>query len=143
MMTLIKRNEFPVFGDRMSNLFEDDFFAPFINKPQTKTVPKANIHEEEKAFKISVAAPGMKKEQFSIDLDGNLLKVSAETEKTKKEETKYSLKEYSYSSFLRTFRLPKNADQKNISATYFNGILEVSIPKKKHEKKVAKKIEIA
>ena len=94
----------------------DDFFRPWnewfdndtlLNK--VSTVPAVNITENNNEYKITVAAPGMKKSDFKIDVDGNLLTISAETEETKeeKEDERYTRKEYNYTSFSRSFNLPE------------------------------------
>lgn len=142
-MTLIKkRQELPVFGDMMANLFEDNFFQP-IQKQKAKNTPSVNIFEDKKEFSIQLAAPGMNKEDFKIDLKKSSLEISAKNEKkTKNTEEKYSLREFNFSSFSRTFTLPKNADKDGISAQYHDGILEVKIGKKENLEEKAKTISI-
>ena len=110
-MTLIKthRNEFPVFGDVMANLFEDRFFKPSKNW-STRNTPQVNIAEDNNGYAIELAAPGMNKDAFDIDLKEKILTISA-TNKVEKEATsdekKYTLKEFNYSEFKRSFNLPK------------------------------------
>lgn len=142
-MTLVKkRTEFPVFGDVMTNLFEDRFFEPMKRSILTN-MPSVNISENEEAFTIQLAVPGFKKENFEIDLKNNRLIVSAEI-KEENEESKpnFTLREFNYSQFSRSFNLPKNADQSNIKASYTDGILEIVIAKKEQEKLIATKIEV-
>ena len=142
-MTLVKkRTEFPVFGDVMTNLFEDRFFEPIKRSIFTHS-PSVNIFENEVAFTIQLAVPGFKKENFEIDLKNNRLIVSAEI-KEENEELKpnFTLREFNYSQFSRSFNLPKNADQSNIKAGYTDGILEIVIAKKEQEKLITTKIEV-
>jgi HSP20 family protein len=114
------RNDFP-------SLWDDD---------NTPTVPSINITEEKNNFLVSMAAPGLKKEDFNIDLDGNMLTISCEKESEDKgngngkETSGYSRREYNYSYFSRTVTLPDSADSKGISAKYTDGILNLTIPKK-------------
>ena len=100
-------------------------------------VPRVDIIEEEKAFEVHVAVPGMSKDDFKIDLNDNYLTISGERKfsREKKEDNFYSM-ETQYGTFSRSFSLPENVDANNISAKYVNGILEVSIPK--DEKKIVK-----
>ena len=142
-MTVIKRQELPIFGDMMANLFEDRFFDP-IKKFNTKKVPSVNISENKDGFGIQLAAPGMKKEDFNVEIENNLIIISAEHKnETDKKDDNYSIREFNYSSFKRTFTLPKSADKTKIEAKYNAGILEVSIAKKGEELKESKRIEIA
>ncbi|HXB41878.1 MAG TPA: Hsp20/alpha crystallin family protein [Bacteroidia bacterium] len=104
---------------------DDDFFTSGISSPP------ANITETNKEFKLDLSAPGMKRDDFKIDVEDGVLTVSSEKEEEKKdEETNYRRREFSYSSFSRTFALPDNIDENNINAKYDNGMLHVTIPKK-------------
>ncbi len=145
MNTLKKRrNEFPVFGDVMTNLFDHSLFGEHLKMPNTNT-PKVNIVENEKNYEIHLASPGMSKDQFEIDLKENTLTISGKT-KTEKEEKnesqKYTLREFNYTDFKRSFKLPKNVEIENIKANYFDGILEVQLPKTEQKENEIKKIEI-
>lgn len=142
-MTIIKkRQELPVFGDMMANLFDDRFFAPFQH-PVQKKIPAANIFEDEKDYTIQLAAPGMEKEAFSIDLNQNLLTISAEQKEEKNEsKERFTLKEFNYTSFSRSFKIPKNGNSDEIKASYTDGILEIKITKKEPEQNAVKRIEI-
>lgn len=107
-------------------------------------MPAVNITEDGKFFKMELAAPGMKKEDFKVEVDKGVLTVHAEAKMEKKEEDKnYTRQEFSYRSFERCFRLPDNVNADNIEAHYENGILELKLPKLKEEKvEKARKIEI-
>lgn len=100
-------------------------------------VPRVDIIEEDKAFEVHVAVPGMSKDDFKIDLNDNYLTISGERKfnREKKDDNFYSM-ETQYGTFSRSFSLPENIDTSKISAKYVNGILEVTIPK--DEKKIVK-----
>ncbi|WP_298709039.1 Hsp20/alpha crystallin family protein [uncultured Chitinophaga sp.] len=118
----------------------DDFFSGWMdmngkkNKPFL-TVPAVNITEEKDAFKIAMAVPGMKKEDFRIDASDGLLTVSSEKE-SRAEEMKdnYRKQEYNYSSFTRSFEVPESVIASKIEAKYTEGILEITLPKKEETK---------
>lgn len=96
------------------------------------TVPTANIKETPKEFKLELAAPGLERKDFSIEINNHTLTVSAEKEQEKNEEENgYSKKEYSFNSFCRTFSLPDNIKESKIEAKYDKGVLRISIPKEK------------
>jgi HSP20 family protein len=122
----------------------DDFFKPWnewfdtgsgiLNK--MLTVPAVNIIESKNDFKLSFAVPGMKKDDFHIDVDGNMLTISSEKEESKEEtDSKYTRKEFNYSSFTRSFSLPEDVSKDNIQATYTDGVLHLLLPKKEEAKK--------
>ena len=133
-------------SERMPSVF-DDFFRPwnewFDNSGllgRTLNVPAVNITEQKDEYHVSLAAPGMKKEDFNIDVDGNMLTISSEKEESKEEkEKKFTRKEYSYSSFSRSFTLPEEVNKEKIDARYENGVLKISLPRKEEAKKPAAK----
>lgn len=99
-------------------------------------VPAVNITDNKDNYLVSLAVPGMDKKDFNIDIDGNLLTISAEKEENKEEkETRYSRREYSYSSFSRSFTIPEEVLIEKIDATYENGLLKLVLPKKEDAKK--------
>ncbi|MGH2563460.1 MAG: Hsp20/alpha crystallin family protein, partial [Ginsengibacter sp.] len=101
------------------------------------TVPAVNIKESAENYEVEVAAPGMTKKDFKVELDGNSLTISSErsTEKEEKDDERYSRKEFSYQSFQRTFTLQKDVmDIDKIQAKYENGLLHLLIPKKEEAK---------
>jgi len=150
-MNLIKRN-----GNSMNQwplLFDDFFNRDFFNwglsnySDTNTTVPGVNIKETKDNFDVEVAAPGMNKKDFKIQLDGNLLTISSERTDQREEnneDEKYSRKEFSYQSFERSFTLPKDVvDADKIEAKYENGLLHLVIPKKEEAKqKPPKQIQI-
>ncbi len=104
------------------------------------TFPKVNISENKDAFNLEVAAPGLHKKDFKIDVNGNVLTISAESEHNKEEnEDKYTRKEYNYSSFSRSFTLPEEVQQDKIEATYDGGILKLALPKNEKANQPARK----
>ncbi|MEI7830320.1 MAG: Hsp20/alpha crystallin family protein [Prolixibacteraceae bacterium] len=112
---------------------------------EDSTLPAVNISEDENRIQIEVAAPGMKKEDFKIDLEHNLLTVSAEISSENNESgERYSRKEFSYRSFRRQFNIPvETIDGEQIQAAYKDGILMVTLPKREELKpKPARAIEI-
>lgn len=97
------------------------------------TVPAINIKETETRFELELAAPGLKKDQFHIEVEQNLLTIASERKEENEEknsEGTYSRREFSYSSFKRSFTLPETVDSERIEAQYENGVLHVAIPKK-------------
>lgn len=122
----------------------DDFFKPWnewfdlgsgvFNR--TLTVPAVNIMETKDDFKLSFAVPGMKKDDFHIGIEGNMLTISSEKEESHEEkEDRFTRKEYNYSSFSRSFSLPEYVVKDNIQATYTDGVLHITLPKKEEAKK--------
>ncbi len=114
-----------------NDFFDDNWMRERFSNEYSNTVPAVNIAEEKDAFKIEVAAPGLNKKDFKIDVHNNLLTISSEA-KHEVEDTKenYVRKEFSYSTFKRSFSLPDSIDSDKIKANQSEGILTVSIPKK-------------
>jgi len=141
MATLVKTNgHFPsLFGNVFGKDY--DFFAPvtYANSPAV------NIVEHENGFRLEVAAPGLKKEDFKINLENNVLTISAQqTQNTEETTEKYTRKEFNFSSFRRSFTLPQSIDGEQIAANYAEGVLKVELPKKEEAKaKSPRLIEIA
>jgi HSP20 family protein len=141
-MTLIKWQHRNPLTDMVSNLFDNDL-GDFFGKRFSD--PAANIIESNEAFQLDIAAPGMKKEDFRIGLENNILNISAELEDVKREEGKnYTRKEFYYGSFSRAFTLPKTIDTDKIKADYENGILKITLPKKDEARvEIKKEIKIS
>lgn len=150
-MSIVKRNGW-LFND-MPTLFNDFMTRDFwdwglSNSSATNTtVPAINVKETNDNFEVEVAAPGMAKNDFKIELNGNLLTISSEkqSEWQDSENEKYTRREFSYQSFQRSFQLPKDVvDEDKIQAKYDNGLLHLIIPKKEHAKqRPPRTIEIA
>lgn len=95
-------------------------------------VPTANITETAKEYQYELAAPGLERKDFSVEVENYTLKISAEKEEEKREDDgRYFRKEYSFNSFIRTFTLPENVKAGSIDAKYENGVLKVTVPKAK------------
>lgn len=109
-----------------------DFFDFNGGRTITTTVPAVNITEEKNQFKLTVAAPGMDKEDFKIDIEGDVLTISADTEEMEETPTR---QEYNYSSFSRSFRLPATIVKDKVEAKYSNGILKLYLPKTEEARK--------
>ena len=140
-MNLVRINRYPVFNDLMEN-FERNFFSGL--REAEGDVPAVNIKDQKDKYVIEFAAPGLKKEDFKIDLDNYVLTVSSEKKEEKEEtESNYSRREFIYNSFNRSFTLPRSVNIDKIGADYSNGILAISIPKKEEEMKLTRQIEIA
>ncbi len=144
-MTLVKFNNGhknhvvnPFFNDVYSLLNDSVLSDRFAVR-----TPAVNIAETENEFEVELAVPGLKKEDFKINLEKNVLTISAD-KKTEEvnENKKYSKREYSYSSFTRSFTLPQSADQNKIEADYTDGILKLTIAKKEEAKVVTREITI-
>lgn len=145
-MTLVKFNSdkknnplLPGFNDVFDSIFNDTFFTDRT----VMRVPAANISETEDHFHIELAAPGLKKEDFNINLDRNVLSISSEQRSEHHDNQKnYSKREYSYNSFVRSFTLPESADDSSIEAEYADGVLKINIAKREEAKSVRRQIEI-
>lgn len=106
----------------------------------TDKTPSVNIKEKDKAFEVELAVPGMDKKDFKIQLDNNILRISAEKSDEQKEENeKFTRREFSYNSFVRAFELPSSVNADAIDAQYQEGILRLSLPKKEEAQQKAKK----
>ena len=144
-MLLARRNNN---SDWLTNWFEDNFFDTDLMPRTSSTAPAINIKENEKAYTMEVAAPGLKKEwvRINLDNDGNLC-IAIENKMEHKNEDKhehYLRREFSYSNYQQCYTLPEDADREKISAKVADGILEVEIPKltPKEEAKTTKNIEV-
>jgi HSP20 family protein len=140
-MTIVKRNSnllnnFPAFFDDFLN--RDIFNWGLTNFSDTNTtIPAVNIKETTDNYEVEVAAPGMTKKDFRVQLEGNTLTISSEktTKKQENEEVRYTSREFSYQSFSRTFNLQKEVvDTERIQAKYEDGVLHLLIPKMEHVK---------
>lgn len=127
----------------MRNIFDDDFFPALSTR--TSSMPAVNIREDEKKFTLELAVPGIERKDLKIDINEDVLTISSET-KNESEDNKegYKRKEFSYSSFCRSFQIPENVNQDKIEANYKDGILTVGLPKMEEEKnKITRQIKIS
>ena len=138
----------PVFGRNtwMPDVFNDFFDNDFMTRANA-TAPAINVKESDTAYTVELAAPGLKKEDFNvnIDRDGNL-HIRMESKAEKKDEDKkshYLRREFSYSKFEQTLLLPDDVDKDGIEAKVNDGVLTVNLPKtEKKEDKALKQIEV-
>lgn len=146
-MSIIKwksNEEMPV----VSNLFDSFFgkhFADFIRNDFEGTLPATNIYENNLGFRIEVAAPGLDKQDFKINVNNQQLTISAKKEfKEENKEEKLTRKEFGYTSFERSFSLPQSVEAEKIDAKYEKGILTINVPKKEeHLQKSSREINIS
>lgn len=154
METLVKRNGlFPTMGSKSVNSFFDDFITKDLFDWTDKNfaelgsnLPSVNLKETDTHIEVELAAPGMKKEDFKVEIENDVLIISSEKEEEKEETRKkdnYIRKEFNYQSFFRSFSLPEYIDESKIEANYKDGILHVNIAKKEGGKrKTTKRIAI-
>ena len=152
-MTHVKFIKQP-FERTISNLVDDlftDFPVHFKNNQcmtQWKGFVPVNIKENEKDYRLEVVAPGFEKADFNVNLDQNILTISAEKKNEVNEDSdgnrneKQIRREYSYRSFKRSFTLDEKIDATNINAAYINGVLTLNLPKKEQVKTSAQEITI-
>ncbi len=127
-MSIIKRNDM-AFPSLMNEIFKPDWFGGMEN--HRSTVPAVNIIDNDTNFELSLAVPGRQKEDFNIEIDDNVLAISAEV-KNESDNLKenYTRREFGFTSFKRAFTLPDTVDTEKIEASYENGILHFVLPKK-------------
>lgn len=138
--TIAKRNFRPFY---MGSIFDDDFLPVMTNT--TSSMPVVNVKEDEKKFELDLAVPGIDKKELKIDINEDVLTISSET-KNESEENKdgYKRKEFSYSSFCRSFQIPENVSKDKIEANYKDGVLSVTLPKNEEEKhKISRQVKIS
>ncbi len=124
----------PSFFDRFFNDDMFDWSTRHFSNTNT-TIPSVNIKENDDAFEVEMAAPGLKKDDFKIELENDVLTVSCEKKEEKNETKKrFSKQEFSYQSFSRSFTLPNTVKHEQISAKYDDGILNINIPKTEEAK---------
>jgi HSP20 family protein len=129
----------PFFSDVFESVLNDSFLGDKL----ASRVPAVNISETENEFHIELAAPGLKKEDFKINLDKKVLSVSADKKAENVEEgRKFSKREYSYNAFTRSFTLPEVADAGKIEAEYTDGVLKLIVAKKEEAKIQAREIAV-
>ncbi|KOS08141.1 hypothetical protein AM493_00190 [Flavobacterium akiainvivens] len=127
-MNAVKRNP--------RNFFIDEFFKDWAGGSQVAhRVPPVNIKETNAAYSVALVAPGLKKEDFNIEVDKGVLTIShtASTQNTGQEEGKFTRREFVSTSFKRAFTLPETVNEEDINAVYADGILTLTLPKKEEE----------
>ncbi|HCC95074.1 Hsp20/alpha crystallin family protein [Empedobacter falsenii] len=127
-MNTVRKNRANYFPFGFENAMRPKF-ETFVNSQNQ--FPAVNIKENEDSFEILLAAPGLNKEDFSIEIDENILKISSEFKQNEEvKDEKFSRREFNFSSFKRAFTLPETINEDKIEASYVNGILQLVLPKK-------------
>jgi HSP20 family protein len=142
MLPLLRNKRFlPNFDDEG---FGRDFLKDFFDFESNPTVPDVNVRETKNEYVIELAAPGLDKKDFNVDVQNNVLVISSEKEhKDEDKDENYLRREFGYSKFQRSFSLPEGVEADDIKAKHDNGVLYVTVPKKEEQKqKPSKKIEI-
>ena len=141
MSLLTKRSRnggvLPSLRNDLSDIFDvDRFFSrPFFESPildgnRFSRMPATNIRESDDEYCVELAAPGMKKKDFQIELDNGVLEIQVEKEEQKEEDLReYTRREYDYSAFYRSFNLPDTVNAEKIKAEYEDGVLQIHLPK--------------
>jgi HSP20 family protein len=152
MKTLVRTNGslFPSMPSLLNDFLADDWLNSSLAnwKSSGATLPAVNVRETNDDFRIEVAAPGMKRDDFKVELDNNVLTISSQREDSREEKDKdggYTRREFSYQSFQRSFTLPETrVEGEKIAAKYVDGILQITIPKREEAKvKPAKQIAVS
>lgn len=135
-----------IFQNNLNRFFDDEFWGfNGINKSPNLTQVPVNIRETDRTYELELSAPGLQKQDFHLNLEGDSLTISAEHAEDNGKEDKnegWFRKEFKKGQFTRTFNLDDTVDAGKISAKYVDGILYLSIPKKEHAQKVTRSIEI-
>jgi len=128
MLARFNRNYVPAYWD---DFFNDGFFNQLNSSTSNSNTPAVNVSEDESGYTIEVAAPGLSRKEFNLEVDDDILTISTEQKESKEEKKQnYLRREFNYHSFKRSFRLPETVDQEQIRATHESGILTLSLPRK-------------
>jgi HSP20 family protein len=128
-----------VLNENLNRFFNDDFWG-FGGIEQQVNIP-VNLRETDKTYEMSVVAPGLRKEDFKLNVSNDLLTISYDQKEEQKQEN-WLRKEYGIRSFTRTFTLDDTVDIEEITASYDNGILHLTLPKKENARRLSKTIEV-
>jgi HSP20 family protein len=144
VMSLIKSNEANWLPSVLDDMFKTDWLGGTTNMGNIVTrIPAVNIQETDENFMLSLAAPGKTKSEFNIELENDVLSISAlgnEQEEAMASNEKFTRKEFDYNNFKREFSLPETVEVDKISASYNNGVLEINLPKKEEAKQQPKRL---
>jgi HSP20 family protein len=134
----------PSFSSMVENFFGRDFDSMLDTAWKGTVIPAVNISQTKDAYNVEVAAPGMKREDFKVEVENDVMTISAERKEEKEEKSKkYTRREYSYNAFSRSFVLPEGVKSDDVKATYKDGVLSIALPKTEVEKKKATTKQIA
>lgn len=141
MLARVNRNYVPAYWD---DFFNDNFFKQLESTGCNENTPAVNVYENEKNYTIEVAAPGIDRKDFNLEIENDVLTISTTKKESEDEQKKSFLRrEFNYQSFKRSFQLPESVDQENINASQKSGILILNLPKKEEEvQKVPRQIEV-
>ena len=141
MLARINRSYVPAYWD---DFFNDKFFNQLNGKNSNGNAVAVNVYEEDKGYTIEVAAPGISRKDFNLEIENDVLTISTEQKESKEDKNRNFLRrEFNYRSFKRSFELPESVDQEKIQATHEAGILTLSLPKKKEVlQKAPRQIEV-
>ena len=141
MLARINRNYVPAYWD---DFFNDRFYKQINTAGSQRHSPAVNVIEDETSYRIEVAVPGVKREDFNIELEKDVLTISTELKEGKEDQTpNYLRREFNFQSFKRSFQLPDTVDQENIQASHEAGILTVNLAKREEVvEKAMKQIEV-
>lgn len=135
-MTLTKyKSSTPSLTSWMDDFFSSNLFPTFDGRGLNPRMPAVNIKETNDSFELDMAAPGLDKKDFAVTVENGLLTISSKKEEETQEKDKgYTRREFSYASFSRTFSLPEDVNQDEVTAAYNNGVLRVTLPKSEYAK---------
>lgn len=141
MLARINRSYVPAYWD---DFFNDKFFNQLNGKNSSGNSVAVNVYEEDKGYTIEVAAPGVSRKDFNLEIENDVLTISTEQKESKEDKNRNFLRrEFNYRSFKRSFELPESVDQEKIQATHEAGILTLSLPKKEEVlQKAPRQIEV-
>ena len=142
-MAIVRRSDWPSLtsGSWLSDFFDNDrFFDSDLMRKQT--VPAVNVKESDQGFEIELAAPGLIKDDFKISVENRVLTISTEKrdEHEEKRQNGYTRREFSYTSFSRSFALPDNVNEEDVDANYKDGVLKLTltkVPEKQNKRRKA------
>lgn len=126
---VISRNEFPMASQIMSNML-DNMLSSRFSSDGWDVFPKTNVIENDTEYMLQLAVPGMNKDHFNINVEKNVMTLSAGNEENVDQEVNYLRREFDFTSFSKSFTLPEDVDAEKISANYENGILNITLGKK-------------
>ena len=138
-MSLIKSKPAFTAPSLFTDFFNDGFLDnDFMNLPLTRWVPSANVRETEDEYVIELAAPGLEKDEFRVEVQEGVVIIEGNHDEERDEQ--YHRKEFKTTSFKRSFRLPQSVIADKVDAKYAHGILKLTLPKREEAKSIGKKL---
>jgi HSP20 family protein len=141
-MSLIKSKPAFTAPSVITDFFNDGFFNNELsNFPLTRWVPNANVRETSDEYIVELAAPGLEKNEFKVEVQEDLVTIEGQHEEDREESNEeYHRKEFKTTSFKRSFRLPQSIVSDAVDAKYNQGILKLTLPKREEAKSIGKKL---